>query len=49
MGADPVVQRLRAFKAERSFVGAHNQADADRGWSRVDFEGHARPLDHEWA
>ena len=45
---DPLVDRLRAFKADHGFVGAHNRADVDRGWQHVDFPPAARPRDDEW-
>jgi hypothetical protein len=46
--ADPVVERLRAFKQKRSFVGEHNVDDCDRGWKNVDFPADAKPRDDEW-
>jgi len=44
---DPVREALDAFKAERSFVGAQNKADVDRGFKQVDFPEIARPKEGE--
>jgi len=40
---DPVLERLRDFRAERVFVGAHNKADVERGFASLDFQPEARP------
>jgi len=45
--ADPVLQKLRQFRAERVFVGAHNNADVERGQKAMDFQPEARPLGDE--
>jgi len=39
---DPVLERLRDFRAERVFVGAHNKADVERGFASLDFQPEAR-------
>jgi hypothetical protein len=44
---DPVLERLRKFRAERVFVGAHNREDVNRGWKSADFEPEARPVGDE--
>lgn len=48
VASDPVRDRLLAFKAERVWPGAHNAGDVNRGFERVDFDPHARPLDTEY-
>ena len=45
--AGPVTQRLRRFRAERVFPGAHNQADTDRGFLRLGFAPNAQPQSDE--
>jgi len=40
---DPVLERLREFRAERVFVGKHNQEDVNRGFAHLDFLPEARP------
>jgi hypothetical protein len=45
--ADESLQRLREFRAERVFVGAHNREDVDRGFARLDFPPQARPREDE--
>jgi hypothetical protein len=35
--ADESLKRLRSFRAERVFVGAHNREDVNRGFARLDF------------
>lgn len=44
---DETLKRLRQFRQERVFVGAHNQADVGRGFKRLDFPAEARPRDDE--
>jgi len=44
---DPVIERLRQFRAENVFVGRHNQEDVDRGFKRLDFAPEAMPLGDE--
>lgn len=44
---DPTLERLRRFRADRVYVGAHNQEDVRRGFARVDFPPEARPEDDE--
>lgn len=44
---DPAIERLNEFKAERVFVGRHNEADVKRGFERVGFPPEARPLGDE--
>lgn len=45
--SDPALDRLRQFRSERAYVGAHNQEDVGRGFKRLDIPPEARPLDHE--
>lgn len=45
--ADPLLDRLRAFRRRHVFVGAHNEADVAAGQRRLDFMPEARPLDGE--
>lgn len=45
--ADPALQRLRALRREKVFVGPHNEADVRRGFSALDFMEEARPLGGE--
>jgi len=45
--ADPVLERLRAFRAANVFVGKHNEADVARGFARLDFPPEARPQGEE--
>lgn len=47
VAADPSLAALHRFRAEHVFVGAHNRADVDRGFARLDFPPQARPLDEE--
>ena len=44
---DPVREKLAQFRSEKTFPGAHNAADIDRGFARLDFPPEARPLDTE--
>lgn len=45
--SDPILDRLRQFRAEKVFPGAHNQPDIDRGFATIDFHPAARPLPDE--
>ena len=45
--SDPVMEQLRAFRAEHVFVGKHNEADVTRGFENLDFPDVARPLKNE--
>ncbi len=45
--ADPVLEALRRFRAERVFVGEHNAGDVDRGYGQLDFPPEARPFEDE--
>ena len=45
--ADPTLDRLRQFRAERVFVGKHNEQDVSRGFAAVDFPPQARPQGEE--
>jgi hypothetical protein len=45
--SDLALEALRRFRAERVFVGAHNQADVRRGFENLDFAPEARPVDSE--
>jgi hypothetical protein len=45
--ADESLRRLRSFRAERVFVGGHNQEDVNRGFARLEFPPQARPRDDE--
>jgi hypothetical protein len=47
IAADPVLERLRAFRSDNVFVGAHNQEDVKRGFARLDFAPEARPQGDE--
>ena len=47
MEADPVLERLRRFKADHVFTGAHNVPDVKRGHDRLDFASEARPVGEE--
>lgn len=38
-----ILDRLRRFKQAHAFVGAHNQADVDAGFARLDFPESVRP------
>ena len=44
---DPVYDRLEKFRADRVFVGAHNQADVDAGFAKLGFALQARPVGEE--
>jgi len=45
--ADPVLERLRQFRAEQVFVGKHNDADVQRGFANLDFAPEAKPIGEE--
>lgn len=45
--ADPVLERLRRFRAEHVHVGLHNEADVKRGFENLDFAPEARPVGEE--
>lgn len=45
--ADPTAEALRKLRAQRVFVGAHNQADVNQGFAALDFSDQARPQDEE--
>lgn len=47
LAADPVLERLRAFRREQVFVGTHNEPDVKRGFAAVDFMPQARPVGTE--
>jgi len=47
VASDPVMDRLRQFRAHHVFVGRHNEEDVARGFANVDFPPEARPLDQE--
>jgi hypothetical protein len=44
---EPVLERLRQFRAEHVFPGIHNQEDVNRGFRRLGFAPNAEPQDHE--
>lgn len=44
---DPIHDRLKKLRADRVFVGAHNRADVDAGFARLDFAPAARPVGDE--
>jgi len=44
---DPVLERLRQFRADHVFVGAHNREDVERGFRNLDFAPEAKPLGDE--
>lgn len=44
---DPILQRLNEFRAERVFVGKHNEADVKAGFDKLAFPPEARPLGSE--
>ena len=44
---DPVTQELMEFKRKHVFVGEHNEADVERGFTRVDFMPQAKPVGDE--
>jgi hypothetical protein len=44
---DPVLDSLRAFRADHSSQGPQNRADCSNGMNQTDFPAEARPLDSE--
>jgi hypothetical protein len=44
---DPIMERLRAFRGQHVFVGAHNDEDVRRGVQNMGFPPEARPLGDE--
>lgn len=47
VAADPALERLRALRREKVFVGPHNEGDVRRGFAALDFMEEARPLGEE--
>jgi hypothetical protein len=47
VAGSPGLERLRRFRTEKVFVGAHNQEDVNRGFAHLDFASEARPYDTE--
>lgn len=47
ISSDLVLDRLREFRDDHVFVGAHNAKDVSRGFARLDFPGPARPVGDE--
>lgn len=47
VASDPVLERLSQFRSDHVFVGAHNQADVERGFQHLDFAAEARPQGEE--
>ena len=45
--ADPALERLRALRREKVFVGPHNEDDVRRGFAALDFMEAARPAGEE--
>jgi hypothetical protein len=45
--SDPALERLRAFRPDKVFVGAQNRADVERGFAALDFMPQAKPLGDE--
>lgn len=45
--SDPVLERLKAFRSEHVFVGAHNAQDVKRGFDALDFQTEAEPVGDE--
>jgi hypothetical protein len=44
---DPVLAKLKRFRAEHVFVGKHNEDDVRHGFERLDFAPEAKPYDNE--
>jgi hypothetical protein len=44
---DPSLERLQRFRAQHTFVGAHNEADVARGFDQLGFPLQARPQGDE--
>lgn len=47
IATDPVLESLRAWKQEHSFVGPHNRPDVDEAFGRIGFAPEALPQDSE--
>ena len=47
ISSDPALDRLREFKRECVFVGAHNESDVAAGFAAADFAPEATPVDTE--
>jgi hypothetical protein len=47
MPSDPVIDRLRKFRAGHVFVGEHNEHDVARRFANLDFAPEARPVGDE--
>jgi len=45
--SDPCLEKLRKFKTDYSFIGAHNKDDVERGFKKIDFPKEARPQGDE--
>ena len=45
--SDPALDKLRQFRADNVFVGAHNRPDIDRGFDCVGFPPEAEPVGDE--
>lgn len=48
IAVDETLAKLQAFRADHVFVGAHNRADVQAGFKRLDFAPQARPQGDEW-
>ncbi|MBM3289253.1 MAG: hypothetical protein FJY92_03800 [Candidatus Hydrogenedentes bacterium] len=48
VASDPLRDQLSQFKQAHVFPGTANLADIDRGFSRLDFDPNAKPLDSEY-
>jgi nicotinamidase-related amidase len=42
--ADESLSALREFRRKHVFVGLHNEPDVNRGFEKLDFDPHARPI-----
>ena len=47
LAADPVLERLRTWRRDKIFVGAHNAADVQRGFATLNFMPQTRPEGEE--
>lgn len=45
---DPLREELAKFKQANVFPGTKNMADIEKGFGRLDFDPHAKPLDSEY-
>lgn len=45
--SDPMLEELREFRRKKVFVGEHNAADVDRGFTHLDFMPQAKPVGDE--